>query len=209
MKIFLALIVFLFLASPCEALYKFVDNEGTTHITNSMESIPPQYRFSAIEVRDDSAPQGYTPSFEDAQKSFGQQGAEQTWFNYQGLKWHEQTWLHLRVGAKQYRQIVKDNRFVSLAIVVGMIAMIVWVSFSSKTSGMRTFLVGVVISVALLALGSLYVKESVSRGSKTLQGYLMKKHSAREGAMKAAEIEEAPAVDPAEVGRIIKEIKQQ
>jgi hypothetical protein len=77
-------------------MYKYVDEKGSVHATDSYGNIPEDYRSSAKDIRVDSRTYGYTPSVNEAIGS--ERFATDAWFDYRKMPIYERWFLLARAG---------------------------------------------------------------------------------------------------------------
>jgi hypothetical protein len=162
--IFSAVFIVMFLASVSIAAYKYVDREGTPHLTDSIESIPSEYRDQVKNISDKT--DGYAPSYEEVQIS-----GENTelWFKYEEMNWMDKKRLVAQAGLNDLQGIFNDMlvQFAVITLLFGGCAVMVFVKIKKNSLRLMTlFMIATCFSMVLMAF---YLKTTMSRGNSILQ----------------------------------------
>lgn len=162
-------IVFLLLSAMADdalcAYYKYVDDKGGVHLTDSLQSVPAKYRPSAKMMSVDSSTDGVTPTLDAALNS--ESFATDSWFDYSEMPFYERWFLLARAGCVDIMPILKEmGGWIGVAIMtLGLLYFYIFKIFDSSIK--RGGLVMILLSVVVFGLFYKYVR-TVEGNSKAL-----------------------------------------
>ena len=90
--------------SAWSEFYRYTDEKGSVHITDSPGKIPPKYREVAVDVTPQEKHDGFTPSI--SQMIDAEEMGTNVWYDYEGMKFYERWGLLVRAGFLDIKPIL-------------------------------------------------------------------------------------------------------
>lgn len=148
------------------AYYKYVDDKGVIHLTDSLQNVPAKYRPSVKKVNVDSGTDGAAPTLNAALRADAY--STDSWFDYSSMPFYERWFLLARAGYLDLIPILKEmGGWIGIALMVlGLFYFYIFKVFDSSIK--KGTMAMLVLSVIVFGLFYKYVRV-VEGHSKALQ----------------------------------------